>query len=344
MPHGRKRGLDMDWSKGYTATYYAERIDPATWRDIAVIELTGGTVKREQTGKRQSADLACMNYHITVEEWVRVYLDAKQNGATVHVPIFTGLATTPADEFNGTYAKNTLTCYSVLKPAEDVLLPRGWYAPAGGNGGAIIRGLLRATPAPTVIADGAPILSDAIIAEDGESNLSMIDKVLDAIGWRLRIEGDGTIYALPLGADPVARFDPVSNDVIEPQVNISADWYSAPNCFMAVNGSACGTARDDDPDSALSTVARGREVWAYESSASFSSNETIAEYAARKLAEAQRVSQTASYNRRYTPAVHPGDIITLNYPEQGLNGNYTVTSQSVTLSHGARTAEQIIKE
>ena len=115
----------VDYSKGYSASCYAERVDPATWRDVGVIRLTGGMIKRETTGKRQSADLNCVRYRIQVEQWVRVYLDIRQEGAAEHVPLFTGLAVSPDDDINGRLTLNSLTCFSVLKPAEDVLLTRG---------------------------------------------------------------------------------------------------------------------------------------------------------------------------------------------------------------------------
>ena len=36
----------MDWSKGYSASYYAARVDPVTWRDVERFEITGGSIKR----------------------------------------------------------------------------------------------------------------------------------------------------------------------------------------------------------------------------------------------------------------------------------------------------------
>ena len=118
----------MDWGKGYSATYYLAQVDPVTWRDIARIEITGGSINREKTGLIESADIDCTGYD-DGERWIRVYLDARQNGAAEHVPLFTGLATSPEDEIDGTRVENALQCYSVLKPADDVLLLRGWYAP-----------------------------------------------------------------------------------------------------------------------------------------------------------------------------------------------------------------------
>ena len=333
----------VDYSKGYSSSYYAERVDPATWRDVGVIRLTGGTIKRETTGKRQSADLNCVRYHIPVEQWIRVYMDVKQDGASAHVPLFTGIAVSPDDDINGRLTLNTLTCFSVLKPAEDVLLARGWYAPAGMSGAELVRRLLSVSPAPIIAEDNSPALAASIVSEDGETHLSMADRILDAIGWRLRIDGDGTIRIMPAAADPVARLDPISNDLLGPKIKITADWYNCPNVFQAIAGDMTGVARDDDPGSPLSTVSRGREVWKKES-CTLSAGESVAEYARRRLRELQRVRQTVSYTRRYLPDVMPGDIVGLNYPEQQLTGNYGVQSQSITLGYGARTAEQIYKE
>ncbi len=331
----------MQWNKGYSASFYAKQIDAGMWRETDVIQITGGTIKREPTGKRQSADISCVNYHVDVEQWIRVYMDVRQDGATEHVALFTGLAMCPQDDYTGARADNTLTCFSVLKPAEEVILPRGWFAPAQQSGALLVRQLLSVSPAPIETADNSPVLSSSLIAEDGESNLSMADKILDAINWTLRIDGDGTIRIMPKPDEPAAVFDPLAYDVIETKIRRAADWYSCPNIYTAVAGDMTGTARDDSPDSMLSTVNRGRKVWRYESGVTLASNESIAEYAMRKLAEAQRVKTTASYDRRYVPGVFPGDLVRMNYPQQRLTGVYEVQSQTVTLGYNARTSEQI---
>lgn len=331
----------IDWSRGYSASYYAEQVDPATWRDVGVIEITGGTIKRENAGKRQSADIDCINYQIPIEQWIRVYMDIEQAGSSAHIPLFTGLATTPDRDMHGALSKNSLACYSVLKPAEDIVLERGWYVMAGTNAGDIITDLLFASPAPVEIEDSIPSLFETIVAEDNETCLSMLDKVLDAIGWRLRIDGDGTIQILPSPSDAVASFDPLANDIIEPDIKISQDWSACPNVYVAVSRGETGIARDDDPSSPLSTISRGREVWIRKSGITLADNENIVEYAARMLREAQRAEMTASYTRRYVPKVMPGDLIGLKYPEQNLNGLFEVGSQSVKLGHCAATAEEV---
>lgn len=330
----------MDWSKGYSASYYMTRVDPATWRDVERIEITGGSIKRNGDGLMQSADIDCVNYQ-RGEIWVRVYLDTAQNGAHAHEALFTGLATSPERDYNGRMSTSTLNGYSVLKAADDVILPRGWYVPSGVSAADQVAKLLRIGPAPVTVADGSPALAGAIIAEDGESRLTMAAKILTAIGWRLRITGDGRISIEPAPIAPVAAFDPNYNDVIETQIGVSMDWYSAPNVLMCTDEDMTAIARDDSRSSPLSTVNRGREVWEFEANCDRGDNESIAEYAQRRLAELQRVEITADYDRRYVPDVLPGDLIRLSYPEQGLDGIFAVGDQSIELGHAARTTERV---
>lgn len=332
----------MDWSKGYSASYYMTRVDPRTWRDIEVIGITGGSISRSTDSLMQSADVDCIGYGYAREEYVRIYLDTAQGGQHAHVPLFTGLATSPNRDIEGNLTRETLECYSVLKPCDDIVLPRGYFAPEGMPGAGIVAQLLKHTPAPVTVADGSPELSGSIIAEDGETALTMIIKVLQAINWRLRISGDGSISIEPQASEPVAMYDPNMADVIETKVTVSEDWYDCPNVVMCIDDDLTATARDDSTTSALSTVNRGREVWKVETNCDLGTHESLAGHTARRLRELQKVMKTAEYDRRFIPDVYPGDMVLIHYPGQGIEDIFTVDSQSIELGHAARTSEKVM--
>ena len=334
----------MDWSKGFRAQYYACFVDPVTWRDVDRFEITDGTVKRSLTGLRQSADIACRNYNQTTERLIRIWLDARQSGSSAHVPLFTGLATAPQKDINGNIIATPLTCYSVLKYAQDILLPLGWYAPIGISGAQLVKQLLSIdTPLKVSVIGDSPQLSQYIIAEDNENRLTMSEKILAAINWRLRLKGDGEIEICAPASTVLARFDPLSNDCLEPQLKAVNDWYSCPNVFRAIMGDMSAVARDDSKLSPLSTVNRGREVWAEERDCDLNKNESLAQFARRRLKEEQRYYLSAEYNRRFHPDVLTSDLIELNYPVQGITGTFYVSSQSITIGYGARTAEECLR-
>ena len=93
----------------------------------------------------------------------------------------------------------------------------------------------------------------------------------------------------------------------------------------------------------LSTVNRGREIWKEETGVVLSSGETLIEYAARKLKEAQSPSRKLNYNRRYYEDITVGDVVSLNYPVHELVGEYRIISQSIELGTGCRTTEEVMK-
>lgn len=339
----------MDWTKGFTASYYIAEVDPESWRDIGFMDIIGGSVKHEATDLRDSASLTMKKYD-GKERWLRIYLDASQNGASEHVPLFTGLATSPGRDYNGDYETSRVELYSTLKPCSDILLQRGWYAPTGISAGVIIENLLANTPAPHHINGVIPELSQSIIAEDDETALTMIDKILkavnsgqgeDAVIWRMSIDGDGTIEIEEVSNDPVISFNRNDADAIEPEVSVESDWYSLPNVFRAVSDDLVAVARDERVDSPLSIENRGREIWSQEDNIDLNENESITDYAVRRLKELQEVAEKVSYKRRFNPEIKVGDRVFLNYPELKLSDNYIVSTQEINLGNGAETTEEV---
>lgn len=345
----------MDWDKGYSARYYISILDKDTLRDIDRIEVTGGSIKRTSTDLRESADLDCVDYNTNAEQYIRVWLDAKQKGESSHIPLFTGIATSPGKDINGRYITNKLECYSLLKIAQDILLPRGWYAPAELDGGSLIKTLLKPVGTTITIEENTPALSQAIIAEDGENNLSMVDKILTAINWRMRLDGYGNIYISPnaydvdqrdksiMVKDVSGRFSALENDILEPSLSISYDWFGCPNVFRAIMDDSAAVARDESETSMYSIQNRGREIWSEETDCQLNDNETLAEYAFRRLKELQKVATNISYDRRFMPNVYPTDIVELHYPAQQIQGYYYITDQSITLGYNAKTSEEVIE-
>lgn len=333
----------MDWSKGYGSTYYIGIVDPLTWKDSDRIEITGGSISRTNSDLRQSADIDCVNYDTTKERWIRIWMDAKQSSDSVHIPLFTGIASSPTKNINGNIIETPVQCYSVLKPAEDVLLTRGWYAPVDISGGDLIKNLLRVTGAPINVEPDSPKIKTAIIAEEGETNLSMVERILNVIKWQLAIAGDGTITVKPKPSNSKSTFSALSNDILEPSITIDYDWFSCPNVLIVYDSETSAIARDDDPNSPLSTVSRGREVWVEESVGALAENENLSAYTLRRLKELQKVATKVSYTRRFEPDLDVTDIITLDYPHQTLKGDYRIISQSIQLGAGTKISEEVEK-
>ena len=331
----------INWDRGMTSETYITLVDPVTWHDTERIEITGGSISRTNEGLRNAADIEFVNYDQSSERWIRVWMDCRQEGGSDHVALFTGLASSPDRNIKGTLVTNKVTCNSVLQPADDILLPRGWFVPAKANAATVIRDLLTVSPAPVEVGTGAPNLLESIVAEDNETRLSMVTKILEAIGWRMQICGDGTIVIGEEASEISVMFDPIENDCIETELTVEYDWYSAPNVFRAVTDTDAVTIRDEDPDSRLSTVTRGREIWMEETDCKLNDGESLQGYAERRLKEEQTVVYKVKYKRRFHPDILVSDRVGLHYPAQDIQGTFIVESQSIELGLGATTSEEV---
>lgn len=336
----------MDFSKGYTASFYGVYIDPITRSERDRFEIISGSINRQEYDLRHSASLVLKDYAGLNDQWIRIYMVARQGSDSERVALFTGLASTPSISYQNGLVTTTVQCYSVLKSVADIILPIGWYAAAGANSGERLQYLLQNVPFPVYIDEDPPNLEYPLIAEYEETNLSMIDAIVDAMvtdntAWRLQIEGDGSIYISKYTSNPVSVFSS-NNPVIETNFTIDRDWFDCPNVFRAGYDTYTAIARDDDPESELSTVSRGREIWMAEESANVMDGESIGAYAERRLREEQSRSEKISYNRRFLPEVNQGDFVRLAYPE--INGDYYVESQSINLGVNATVSEVIYKE
>lgn len=334
----------MQWDQSLTAMYYACVVDPKSWMDTERLEIPsdgGSTVKKTYSDLREAANIKFDDFGYDKEIWIRVWLDAFQGNEASHQAIFTGLACAPKTDIDGYMKSVTTECYSVLKPAQDVLLPRGWYAPEKADAGVLIKRLLRYTPAPVIVDEGIPQLTSNIIAEEGENALSMVDNILSAVGWRLKIEGNGQIHVSPLANKSLTTMDSTFNDIVEQKLDVTYDYYECPNVLRVSTDTETYEARDDDPNSICSTVSRGREIWAEESNCDLSTGESLAYYAKRRLSELQQTGYIVNYSRRFIPDIYPTDIVTLHYPAQGIDGQFIITSQNLDIVNGCTVSEEV---
>ena len=326
----------MDWSKGYSAGYYLTIVDPATWRDLRIIDIISGSVTKTNDSMKESADIELTEN--LGETWIRVWVDARQNEAGGREAIFTGLLQCPETIWDGSRKNYAAECYSVLKAADDVKLQRGWYVLAEQNGAEQAARLLSIGPAPVSFDEGAPLLSDSIIAEDGETHLTMAQKILQAMGWRIRISGDGSIRICADDTEERIILDPQINDIVEPAITDKQDLYSCPNVLQVTCGDLTFTAIDEE-----SVQNRGRQIWATESISSLSDGESISDYTWRRLRELQSPARTVKYSRSFVPDIVPGDAVRLNFPEQGIDGIYKVDRQQISLEYNATVSEDAVE-
>ena len=91
----------MDWNKGFSARYYVTLLDNAVWRDIERYEIISGNISRSGGNLMEAADFDAVQIPGNGDAWIRIYLDARQEDSDAHIPLFTGLMTAPATNWDG---------------------------------------------------------------------------------------------------------------------------------------------------------------------------------------------------------------------------------------------------
>ena len=324
----------MNWKKGYSASFLAMRVNPKTWQDLEEIKILDGSISRDDSSDLLESASVTMTEAVG-EIWVRIYLVARQNGEAARVPLFTGLTSEPTRNIRGNHESYDVECYSVLKPCADKMLPLGWYAPYGGDGIEIIADLLKNCGIKVNSEFGGYYLATNIVAESGETYLTMAKKVAKAINWQIRPNGLGEVSILPYSNEVKARFDG-ENDVVEPAVEDSQDWFSCPNVLRVTSENKTAIFKDEDIKSPLSIPNRGREIWK-EESVTLPVGVSLGDYAMLRLKELQTPLRVLKYSRRYDPDVNIGDLVSIGYP--GIDGTFRVGSQNVQIGHSCRTEE-----
>ena len=335
----------MDWTRGYSARWRVMRVNRDTWEDEA--EVPGITsVDVERSCAEDAPLLESATIHVDLEPgrqvpegWYRVEMLATQGGESTRHAIATLLVLETEAEVDRGVADATLEGWSVLKPAQDVKMPVGSYAPAGCDGAAFARDLIAVcTPAP-VTADGSFTLDSTVVFDAGASNLEAAWKVVGAASWCIWVDGRGGAHIGPRGSEPALSLDSAAAGLLVPGITHRRDVSDTVNRYFAVDGDSVAVVANEDPASPTSTAARGRYVDYVDTAPTRVDGETLEAYARRRLSELSTVTTEYTYTREWWPDVHPMSLVRATLTAQGFEGDLRVVSQSLDCSHGITVTE-----
>ena len=148
---------------------------------------------------------------------------------------------------------------------------------------------------------------------------------------------------------PVVTFDDGNSSILYPDFSMSHDLYGIPNVVEVIYSSdkANYYSRivNDDPNSPISTVNRGREITHRVTNPELSgipAQDQIDEYAKQLLRDLSTLEYTVTYTHGYYP-VRLGDCVRLNYERAGVkNVKAKVISQSIKCEPGCPVTEKAV--
>lgn len=344
----------VDWTSSMQQSFEYYVVDPITWKDSRKINVVRScTVNRDSEAETQGS--ASLDITESLGEcYVRVYLITIQNGEKNRHPLGTFLIQTPSSSFDGKIETVTVDAYTPLLELKENPPPLGYSILKNEN---IMDMAYRLTKeqlrAPVVEASCSETLFNDFVADTDDTWISFLADLTAIAKYSFGLDELGRIIFLPkqdiASLQPVWTFNDDNSSILQPSITLDHDIYGIPNVVEVIysngNGYYYSKVVNDDPNSPISTVNRGREITHRVTNPELNGNPTeaqIKEYASQLLTELSSFENTITYTHGYCP-VRLGDCVRLNYSKYGLhNVKAKVISQSIKCSAGCLVTEKAV--
>lgn len=344
-----------NWTESMTQTFEYYIVDPGTWKDIKqIFSITPGSTINRDVSVETLGSATINSTDILEECYVRIYLITIQNGVKEKHPLGTYLIQTPSSMFDGKIKSVSMDGYTPLLELKENPVSLGYFIQKEENIMNIAYRLIREhARAPVVnVSDSTTLFSD-FVANTDDTWLTFISDLISNAKYRFDLDELGRILFTPKQdtetLQPVWTYDDGNSSILYPSINLEKDIYGIPNVVEVIysNGMDSYYSRivNDDPNSPLSTINRGREIIHRVTDPGLSGIPTesqIKEYAESLLKELSTLEYTISYTHGYCP-VRIGDCVRLNYEKAGLvNIKARVISQSIKCESGCPVTEKAV--
>ena len=343
-----------DWSKSMQQTFEYCIVDPGTWKDVKKLD----TVKSCSITWDSDTDTlgsATIDATDTLGEcYIRVYLVTIQNGLRERHPLGTFMVQTPSSTFDGKIRTVSMDAYTPLIELKEKQPPLGYSILKDAN---IMDMAYQLTAenlrAPVVRTKNADKLYYDFISETDDTWITFISDFIANAKYSFGLDELGRVLFVPAqdtaSLQPLMTFDDSNSSILYPEISMDHDLYKLPNVVEVIysNGSKHHYARavNNDANSPISTINRGREIVYRETDPSFAGEPTddqIDAYAQQLLRKMSSIEYMVSYSHGYC-GVRLGDCVRLNYKRAGItNVKAKIISQSIKCEPGCPVTEKAV--
>lgn len=343
-----------DWQSSMQQTFEYYIVDPGTWKDVRRIDdVKSCSITRDSDAPTLGS--ATINITESVGEcYIRIYLITIQNGVREKHPLGTYLVQTPSSSFNGKVRDITMDAYTPLLELKENCPPIGYSILKDVN---IMDMAFDLTDdyarAPVVKAGCDTTLFSDFVAETDDTWLTFLTDLIANAKYNFALDEMGRILFSPqqdtASLQPVWTYNDDNSSILYSELTMDHDLYGIPNVVEVVysNGNEYYYSRavNDDENSPISTVNRGREIIYRETDPSIIGDPTenqIDEYAKQLLRNLSALEYTITYKHGYCP-VRLGDCVRFNYSRAGLtNIKAKVVSQTIECRPGCPVTEKAV--
>lgn len=355
----------VDWLSSMEQTFEYYIVDPNTWKDTQLIT----TVKSctiDWDAEVETLGSAAIDITESVGEcYIRAYLITIQNGVREKHPLGTFMVLTPSSTYDGKIRNVTMDAYTPLIELKENQPPIGYFIPKGENVMDISYRLTRENVrAPVVKTDGSTVNLYDFVSDVNDTWLSFLSDFISSqlygteetpgvTKYKFALDEMGRILYAPeqniASMQPVWTYNDDNSSILYSDITMDHDLYGIPNVVEVIysNGNNTRYARvvNDNPNSPVSTVSRGREIVHRVTDPDLVGNPTdanVIEFAEQLLDTLSSPQYTVTYKHGYCP-VRVGDCVRINYSKAGLtNIKAKVISQSIKCETGCPVSEKAV--
>lgn len=343
-----------DWTQSMQQTYEYYIVDPGTWKDNKRLTTVKSCAISRDSGV-ETLGSATINITESVGEcYIRVYLVTIQNGVTERHPLGTFLVQTPSSSFNGKIRDVSMDAYTPLMELKENPPPIGYSLLEGDN---IMDAAYRITReharAPVVKTTNDKTLYYDFVSNTNDTWLSFNSDLISNANYYYALDELGRILFAPkqdlASLQPVWTYTDDNSSILQPDMTMQHDLYGIPNVVEVIysNGKDSYYSRvvNDDSNSPVSTVRRGREIVHRVTDPNLPGEPTeamIQQYAEQTLRELSSIEYTITYTHGYCP-VRLGDCVRIDWAGAGLkNVKAKVISQSISCTTSCQVTEKAV--
>ena len=343
-----------DWTKSMQQTFEYYIVDPGTWKDDKQIkDVKTCSINRDLNAETLGSATIDVSNSLG-ECYVRMYLITIQNGVREKHPLGTFLVQTPSTSFDGKTKSISVDAYTPLLELKENPPPLGYFILKGENVMDTAYRLVRDhARAPVVTPNCSTKLHHDFVANTNDKWLTFVTDLMSNAKYNFMLDEMGRILFSPkqdtAALRPVWTYDDGNSSILYPSISVDRDIYGIPNVVEVIysNGNDRYYSRvvNDDPNSPISTINRGREITHRVTDPDLIGDPTesqIDEYARQVLRDLSSLEYTISYTHGYCPA-RIGDCVRLNYSRAGLiDVKAKVIKQSINCEPGCPVTETAV--
>ena len=344
----------VDWTESMQQSFEYYIVDPGTWRDIKRFDNVKSCTISRDSGAETLGSASIKVTESVGECYMRVYLITIQNGVKEKHPLGTFLVQTPSSSFNGKVRDVKMDAYTPLLELKENPPPIGYSILKNENIMDMSYQLTRDNVrAPVVKTECSTTLFDDFVADTNDTWLTFLTDFMANAKYTFSLDEMGRILFSPkqdmASLQPIWTYNDDNSSILYPELSMDHDLYGIPNVVEVVysNGKDHYYSRvvNDNPNSPISTVNRGREIIHRVTDPDLIGDPTenqIHEYANQLLRELSSIEYKITYTHGYCPT-RLGDCVRLNYSRAGLiDIKAKVISQSIKCEPGCPVTEKAV--